>query len=225
MAALTKINDPKTKPPEPSKEQVVAEVNAEAAAIALKRGAAHIKWIPWPQCPEEQWVPIRTCTLPESDAAYLFAHGKCKELGREGDADLFERWNNYALLSHALRDGWAVQNGLQADGEIELIIKRQNYDSPLFTSPNNLRESLRDEPMLESLMTQYVELCALVQPLSTYARLHQMKRYHELVLELKKKPGPIGLLDRRLFNPAELGDLIAFLVNFYPADPSPDSPA
>lgn len=228
--ALSKVNAGQPAKPEPTaaeqaaaKQAEIAAVDAEAAAIALKRGAAHIKWIPWPQCPEEQWVPMRTCTLPELDAAYLFAHGQCKHFGREGDEELFERWYNYALLSNALRDGWAVQKGLEADGSIDLILKRQNFDNPMFSSPNNLRESMRDEPMFEQLMAQYVELCALVCPLSTYSRLHQEKRFHELTLMLKKKPGPIGLLDRRSFRPEEMGDLIAYLVSFYPANLSDDS--
>jgi hypothetical protein len=203
-------------------QRAAEEQTEEAQVLALKAGTKLIKWIPWPEAPEEQWVPIRTCSIPELDSAYLFAHGKCAQLNRVGDEKLFERWEQLAILSHALRDGLAFQKGIDPTGEIILDYHKQNFDTPLFTSPDNVRTSLRDLGALHELISYYWNLSREVAPLSTYKRLARDGEFDRLVKLLKKKPGPIDLEG---FSESELGDLIIFLVRSYPAGQDGDSPA
>jgi hypothetical protein len=208
---MAKLTAPGAAPPpalpHTSLQQEVAD---EATVIALKQGAALIKWIPWPHAPEEQWVPIRTCTLPELDAAYAFAHGKCKDLKREGDEKVFERWENLAILSHALRDGVAIQTGIDADGGVVLDYKRQNFDDPLYSTPEHVRSSLRDLGVMNELLGYYWDLTLEAAPLSTYKRLAREGEFAQLAAMLKKKPGPIDLEG---FSETQLSAFISFILS------------
>lgn len=198
--------------PDAEQEAREEEQRLVANATSLKLGCTQVKWIPWPQCPEEQWVPIRTCSMPELDQAYLLGHQRCAELKRIGDEKLFERWETYAILWNALRKGLAYQEGLNPDGSIKLrIVKSEtNFDEPLFSSPNDLRQSIRDKAMLDELIGYYYEHSLTAAPLSTYRRLLREQKFVEFAKALKKKPGPINLEG---FSAAEMEGLIVFLVN------------
>lgn len=198
--------------PQLSQEEIAQLNEEQRLIIGLKLGATLIKWIPWPHCPEEKWVPMRTLTIPELDSAYLFALQKCAELKRPNDEVLFERWQQIAQMSHALRDGLATQTGYNDDGPV-LKITREKYDAPLFTTPNHLRESLRDKAALNEILGYYWEHSLSAAPLSTYKRLAREGEFVDLVKVLKKKPGPIDLEG---FSPTDLEAFISFLVKSFP---------
>lgn len=188
------------------------EARNVAAAKGLVLGCTLVRWFPWPQDPEKQWVPIRSCSLDEIDAAHLFAHGKCVQFKRPDDTELFERWQSYYILHCAIRRGLAYQEGFHPDGSIKLrVVKAEtNFDERMFSSPEDLRTSLRDKKMLDELVSYYFNHCAEAAPLSTYRRLLQKGEFEKLVLALKKKHGPIDLTE---FSLEQLAAFIAFLVS------------
>ncbi len=221
MAQLSPPGSPDAKtPPVGPPPDPIKEAAEDAQVVALKLGTSLIKWIPWPEAPEQQWVPIRTLSIPECDMAYLYAHGKCRDLKREGDDKLFDRFERLAILSHAIRNGLAIQTGIDATGQVILDIKYLDEDEPRFTSPDHVRTSLRDLEALNELIGYYWNHCREAAPLSTYRRLAMQGEFDALAKMLKKKPGPI---DWEGFSEGQLVDLLTFLVRSYPV--GDDSPA
>lgn len=166
----------------------------DAETIALKIGAAYYVWVPWPEEPT-QWIAMRTCTIPEIEAAYLYACGKLKQHGRLDDLALQRRYENLALMAYSCRKAMAIEKGIDdATGEILLEVKSQLFDEPLFTDPEDLRIRIRDEHTLNALVGHYQQITSQSAPLSTYARLAKDKEFDRLVAVLKKKPGPIDWL-------------------------------
>lgn len=200
--------DPQAEPVVGLSQQVVKpqEIEEEALVLSVKQGAALIKWIPWPWNPEKHWVPLRTCTLPELDAAYLLAVQKCVDLGHANDPVIFSRYEKLGILSAALRNGFAVQEDLL--GTMRIV--RAKFEEPLFTSAEALRSGIRDDRMLDELWNLYQEHSRTAAPLSTAKRAFHEARYLHVLEILKKKHGPIGWDE---FSPDELAPLIAFLLN------------
>jgi len=202
----------------------LSDIEVRAAVTGLKLGATLVRWIPWPMCPEEQWVPIRSLSMPELDQAYLFAIGKCKELDRQDDEHLFTRWQQYALLSFAIRKGVALQKGVLADGTIDLQIvhAETNFDLPMFDTPNDVRVAMRDKAMLDELLKQYWLHCEVAVPLSTARKLAQAEKYEALLKQLKKKHGAIDL---GVFSQVDLVQFMLFLVSALPDAHGDGTPA
>lgn len=195
-----------------------ADVQEEALTIGLKQGTMLVSWIPWPWQPERQWVPIRACTLGEVESAYLNALAKLEQLKRQGDTQLFVRWERLWLLSYAIRKGVAVQ--LNDAGDLRKP-KVDQTGEQAFSSADHLRNSMRDEEMFDQLWSCYVEHCKTAAPMTTAKRLLDQRRYAEVVTILKKKHGPIDM-DGLLLE--HLPDLLAYLLTLVPSDPE-DSPA
>lgn len=189
------------------------DVQDEALTIGLKQGTMLLSWVPWPWQPERQWVPIRACTLGEVESAYLNALAQVEKLKRQGDTQLFIRWERLWLLSYAIRKGVAVQ--LNEAGDLRKP-KVDQTDKQAFDSAEHLRNAMRDEEMFDQLWSCYIEHCKTSAPMTTAKRFLDQRRYAEVVTILKKKHGPIDM-DGLLLE--QLPGLLAFLLTLVPSDP------
>lgn len=206
-AAVPNLTDPQN-----------AEPDEDAETIAVKVGASLLQWVPWPEEPT-QWIRMRTCTIPELESAYLYAKGKLKQLNLGDDAEMQRRFENLALMSFACRKCKALEVGVDETGGIKLDVKLNKVDEQLFTDPEHLRTSIRDEHTLNTLVSYYSQITIQCAPLSTYDRLRRDKDFDRLLAVLKKKPGPI---DWDGFAPEVLSEFLDYLVTHCPTVISPD---
>lgn len=200
----------------------LAKERSESSAIeALKLGAQRYEWFPWPDCPQQTWVPIRTCTIPEIADAEIRAHKRCELAGRPGDDDIYTREYRLHLLSCAILDGYATETGLASDGTIQLDKHLSDVDGHLFSDARHLENSISGQEAFDQLFSAYLTVSKTSAPLSTLQMLGREKMYLELLQALKKKPGPIDWTE---FSSQDLMGFVTFLVDAIPS-PGGDSPA
>lgn len=190
----------------------------EAEVIAVKIGAAMLVWVPWPEEPT-QWIQMRTCTIPEMESAYLYSRGKGKQLDLLDDRDMLTRFENLALMAFACRRCKAIETGVDETGGIKLSVNLNKPEEPLFTDPEHLRTSIRDEHTLKTLVGYYGQITAQYAPLSTYDRLAKEHEWERLLAVLKKKHGPI---DWDAYTDEQVGEFMDYLVTHCPTVISPD---
>ena len=203
------------------RKELAKERAASSAIEALKLGAQRYEWFPWPDCPQQTWVPIRTCTIPEIADAEIRAHKRCELAGRPGDDDIYTREYRLHLLSCAILDGYATETGLASDGTIQLDKHLNDVDGQMFSDARHLENSLSGQEAFDTLFSAYLTVSKTSAPLSTLQMLGKEKMYLELLQALKKKPGPIDWTE---FSPQDLMGFFTFLVDAIPS-PGGDSPA
>lgn len=201
------------------REELVKERAVATAIEALKLGAQRFDWFPWPDCPQQTWVPIRTCTIPEIADAEIRAHKRCELAGRPGDEDIYTREYRLHLLSCAVLNGYATETGLAPDGTIQLDKHMDDVNGQMFSDARHLETSLSGQAAFDTLWSAYLTISQTSAPLSTLQMLGHEKKYLQLLQALKKKPGPIDWTE---FSQAELEGFLTFLVDVCPC---PDGPS
>lgn len=196
------------------RKELAKERAASSAIEALKLGAQRYEWFPWPDCPQQTWVPIRTCTIPEIADAEIRAHKRCELANRPGDDDIYTREYRLHLLSCAILDGYATETGLASDGTIQLDKHLNDVDGQMFSDARHLENSLSGQAAFDTLYSAYLTVSRTSAPLSTLQMLGQEKKYLELLQALKKKPGPIDWTE---FSAEEVMGFATFLVDVCPS--------